>query len=80
MFKHNCGGAIGNLVFVWKVPKGPLDQQKQYECISSVRDKLPQFERRASADLFRKKFSKIAGITPVLRRSLVEFLTGKIPE
>ena len=40
---------------------------------------VPQFEKEAMAWEMRQKFSKITGITPVVRRSLVEHLTGEIP-
>ena len=67
-------------VFVWKVPDGNLDQTLQHRCVSQVQKMIPTFENRTTASIFWKKYVKIMGITPVVRRSLVEFLTGKEPE
>lgn len=67
-------------MFVWKVPDGPLDQTRQHCCVNEVQKLIPKFESRATAAIFCEKYSKVTGITPVVRRSLVQFLTGKIPE
>ena len=67
-------------MFVWKVPDGSLDQTRQHRSVNDVQKLIPKFESRATAAIFREKYSKITGITPVVRRSLVEFLSGKIPE
>ena len=69
IFKHNCGGSIGNLVFVWIVPDGLLDQTRQFNCVSKVKKQIPTFESRMSASLFRSKYMKITGLTLVVRRS-----------
>ena len=72
VFKHNYGGSIGNLLFVWKVPDGPLDQTRQHRCVNEVQKLIPKFESRAIAAIFREKFSKITGITPVVRSKKLE--------
>ena len=41
---------------------------------------VPQFEKLAIAKEMREKYSKISGLTPALRRNLVQYLTGKIPK
>ena len=78
MFKYNCGGYLGNATFIWKVSQD-VDLTKQMNAISNSRKMVPTFEKASFAKEMRKKYHKIAGITPFLRRSLVEFLTGKIP-
>jgi len=40
---------------------------------------VPQFETAAMAREMRSKYTKISGIKPAVRRSLVQYLTGKIP-
>ena len=41
---------------------------------------IPTFENRTTASIFWKKYLKITGTTPIVRRSLVKFIIGKIPE
>lgn len=78
MFKYNCGSHLGNAVFIWKIGD-KLDLTKQSETLVMTRKLVPTFEKESLAREMRKKYEKIANITPVVRRSLVEFLTGKIP-
>ena len=79
MFKYNCGGCLGNATFIWKVGN-EIDQTKQIKAITEARKMIPKFEKAAFAKEIRNKYCKITsgGITPVVRRNLVEFLTGQI--
>ena len=52
----------------------------QIATIDKVRSMVPKFECAAIAKDMRSKYSKIAGVTPAVRRSLVQYLTGKIPQ
>ena len=79
LYKYNCGGLIGNLTFAWKLPE-IIDQTRQFSTTKRVAGMIPKYEQRACAKDFREKYANIASITPVFRRSLVQYLTGKIPE
>ena len=79
MYKHYCGSHIGNALFIWKIEDGKLDLTKQCEVLVKTRKLVPSFEKASFAKEMRKKFEKVANITPVVRRSLVEYLTVKIP-
>lgn len=74
-----AGGKIGNLTFMWKV-SDPIDQTKQCIAVKDVERQIPLFESRLTAKIMRDKYANVSGISPVVRRSLVEFLTGKTPE
>ena len=76
--KYNVGARIGNVVFVWKVPL-TIDQTEQHKTVIKVKETIPQFETRAIEKEIREKYSRSTGISPVLRRSLVQFVTGEIP-
>lgn len=79
IYKFNCGSSIGNLTFAWKVDQ-EIDQKRQVDCVVEVRKMVPQFEKLVMAKEMREKYSKISGLTPALRRNLVQYLTGKIPK
>ena len=79
LYKQNVGGNLGKLVFLWKVPQN-INQSQQHKTVILVRDMVPQYECRATARELREQFSKIRGVTPVVRRQFVKFLTGKISQ
>ena len=70
---------IGNVVFVWKVSP-TIDQTEQHKTVIKVKETIPQYETRATEKEIREKYSRITGISPVVRRSLFQFVTGKIPK
>ena len=76
VYKYNCGGNLGNLTFVWKI-HDHVDQARQLLTIEEVKKSVPKFETEALARKMREKYCNISGVTPVVRRSMVEFLTGK---
>ena len=78
MMKYNCGGYLGNATFIWKIG-AEVDFNQQMNTVLEARKMVPTFEKASFAKEMRTKYNKIAGITPVVRRNLVEFLTGKIP-
>ena len=78
LYKQNVGENLGNLVFLWKVPQN-INQNQQHETVIRVKNMVPQYECRATARELREQFSKVCGVTIVVRRQLVKFLTGKIP-
>ena len=79
LYKQNVGGNLGNFVLLWKVTQN-INQSQQHETVIRVKDMVPQYECRATARELREQFSKIYGVTPVVRRQFVKFLTGKIPQ
>jgi len=66
------------MTFIWKVGD-IINQNLQILTIDKVRKMVPQFETAAMAREMRSKYTKISGIKPAVRRSLMQYLTGKIP-
>ena len=77
MYKYNAD--IGNLVFVWKIGS-EIDQMLQHKTAKEVEKMIPVFESRLEAKEMREKYSNCADMSPVHRRNLVQYLTGKIPQ
>ena len=81
IFKYNCDGALGNGNFIWKIEEDNTgNQSKQIATITEVQQMVPRLEKAALAREIRKKYFKISGMSPVVQRSLVHFLTGQIPQ
>ena len=78
LYKYNCGGSYGTLTFVWKL-ENIIDQKQQIDVVTKVRTIVPKFEKCFLAKQMRTKYSNITGMTPALRRNLVQYLTGAIP-
>ena len=79
LHKQNVGGNLGNLVFLRKVLQN-INQSQQHKTVILVKDKVPQHECRATARELREQFSKIRGVTPVVRRQFVKLWSGKISQ
>ena len=79
MHKYNASAKIGNICFIWKVHE-ETDQVRQHQIVREVEKLLPMFETRLEAKYLREKYENIATVSPILRRNIVEFLTGKVPQ
>ena len=79
LYQYNVGGRLGNLVFAWKIPE-VINQNLQYKTVTEIEKMIPKFECRVTAKIMREKYANIAAITPVIRRNIAEFLTGRKPE
>ena len=78
MYKYNASAKIRNICFIWKVPE-ETDQVRQHQTVREVEKLLPMFETRLEAKYLCEKYENIATVSPILRRNIVEFLTGKVP-
>ena len=56
-----------------------INQTLQYKTVTETEKMIPKFECRLTAKIMKKIFY-IAAITPVIRRNIVEFLTGRKPK
>ena len=79
LYQYNVEGILGNLVFPWKIPE-VINQNLQYKTVTEIEKMIPKFECRVTAKIMREKYANIAAITPVIRRNIAEFLTGRKPE
>ena len=79
MYKYNAGGQNGNITFIWKIGD-EIDQTQQHKTVKEVEKMIPIYESRIEAKETREKYSNCASLTLVLRRNLVPFLTGKVPQ
>ena len=79
VYKYNASAKIGNICFIWKVPE-ETDQVRQHQTVREVEKLLPMFETRLEAKYLCEKYENIATVSPILRRNIVEFLTGKVPQ
>lgn len=80
LFKYNAGGKIGNISFVWKIPEGEIEQASQHKTVQCIAKVVPEYETRAAAREMRERYLNRSGLSPVIRRNLVQYLTGKIPQ
>ena len=78
VYQYNVGGRLRNLVFAWKIPE-VINQNLQFKTVTEIEKTIPKFERRVTAKIMREKYANIAAITPVIRRNIAEFLTGRKP-
>ena len=79
MYKYNAGGQNGNVTFIWNIGD-EIDQTQQHKTVKEIEKMIRIFESRIEAKEMRGKYSNCASLTPVLRRNLVQFLTGKVPQ
>jgi len=79
LYKYNAGGNLGNLTFAWKVDD-EINQTKQHVTVSEVEKMIPIYQSRQEAKELREKYANVGNLTPALKRNLVSFLTGKIPQ
>ena len=79
MYKYNASAKIGNICFIWKVHE-ETDQVRQHQIVREIEKLLPMFETRLEAKCLSEKYENIATVSPILRRNIVEFLTGKVPQ
>ena len=79
MYKYNAIAKIGNICFIWKVPE-ETDQVRQHQTVREVEKLLPMFETRLEAKYLGEKYENTATVSSILRRNIVEFLTGKVPQ
>ena len=57
-----------------------INQTLQYKTVTETEKMILKFECRLTAKIMREKYANIAAITPVIRRNIVEFLTGRKPK
>ena len=57
-----------------------INQNLQYKTVTEIQKMILEFECRVTAKIMRETYAKIAAITPVIRRNIAEFLTGRKPE
>ena len=79
MYKYKAGGQNGNITFIWNIGD-EIDQTQQHKTVKEIEKMIRIFESRIEAKEMRGKYSNCASLTPVLRRNLVQFLTGKVPQ
>ena len=79
VFKYNVGAHIGNITMIWKLPSGELEQTQKHVTLMTAKKQVPVYEKRATGREIKDRYAGITDLNPVLRRNLVEFVTGKIP-
>ena len=79
MYKYNTSAKIGNICFIWKVPE-ETGQVRQHQTVREVEKLLPMLETRLETKYLSEKYENNASVSPILRRNIVEFLTGKVPQ
>ena len=62
------------------MPEGEIDQASQHKTVRRIEKMVPEYETRAVAREMREKYSRTSGLSPVICRNLVQYLTGKIPQ
>ena len=77
LFQYHAGSQLGNISYIWKTPESESDQSMsmQNSAVSKVKLALPTFKSRAMRKLFTDQYGHIKTLSPVILRSIYQFLT-----